>query len=175
MKKILSTVLFMEILFVAAVAMAQDRVVVVPLGGGGAQSHVLISDYSMSGFSFTAGWSYFMSSATVTLPADGTCAVTATGYAYHLDPTDDARGPYIRIARQMGTGSPESPALGNSRLLWFGGISGTISESTNATATTSISIPANTDYKFGCAFFDVPDNWAGHSANCQVSWVCAVN
>ncbi len=66
-------------------AFTADKVVVIPLdssSSGG--SNTVIGYYAISNGSYTSGNGYFVSSETVTLPADGTCAVTVTADVYHL-------------------------------------------------------------------------------------------
>lgn len=170
MKKMITlTCLILATISGLSVAFAHQQPVVIPLNSTAKQNNPVIGSYGISGGIFTGSSNYFMSSQTITLPEDGKCAVTVTADVYHVDSGDDARGPYIKVARQVGSGSPEAPGFGGSRMLYVG-----IIDSTGASDTTAITITANTSYKFGCLFTSVPANWQDDSANCQVSWVCAV-
>ncbi len=151
-------------------AFSADKVVVIPLSSSTQHSNPVIGHYAIDGGNYTSGNGYFVSTETVTLPADGTCAITATGDVYHLDSGDTVRGPYIKVARRVDSDSPEAPGFGGSRLLYVGAV-----DSTGASTTIAWSITANTTYNFGCLFSQVPANWQNDYFNCQVSWVCAVD
>lgn len=165
MKKRVAIYVFLGAFMAVSAFAQQNKVVVVPLGGKQVQVN---GGDAGSTFMLTAP-SYVMSANDVSLPVDGTCVVTSTGFVTGLDSGDDGIGPYFRTARQVSGGSLSDDQQNGSYALNVG-----LVRSTAVSATSAWSMVANTVYNFGCAFLGFPDNW-GTNGYCRTTWTCTEN
>ena len=171
--KIINCIVCTILLIVATLTTASaqvpaPKVVVIPLNsskqvmetGGDTISSLLSSQNT-----------YIMSDVDVSLPVEGTCVVTATGRVDDLDAGDTVEGPYLHTLQQLGAEAPAwDPGPGGYALYIAGS-----SHASSVATTYAWDMVANTSYRYGCAFFSRPSNWADSRGWCHVTWVCSAN
>lgn len=158
---------------VTAVSAADNKVVVVPLNSGGSNNSVL-GGYGIRGILLDAANNIYMAAGTVTLPADGKCVVTISGFVNGMDAADVTNGPALMVARQTGLGTPVTATWASSPLLKI--TSADIAfTSTSGSVTSRWVMNANTTYTFGCGFIGNPVSWQDDTGTCNITWVCDVD
>ncbi len=159
---------------VTAVSAADNKVVVIPLNTSVAgNNNTVIDGYGISGILLGDEDNIYMSSidSVVLLHADGTCAVTITGFVNNVDSSNAIVGPALAGARQAGSDAPVTADWATSPLLKVTGAS----TSTSGSVTSWWFMDANISYRFGCGFIGNPASWQDDIGTCRITWVCGVD